>query len=143
MSSPKRLRRLTRFGPWSLHQIDRVVPRSDGIKEVVLSTREEALAGSAQIVHPKPTLMISIAKRLVPLAVERNRIRRIAKESFRQLKLASAEPPLNNPCDNFLLRLDREFSKFEHAKPHTLSTRQRKKHYWQSLNELWQSLCQR
>jgi len=140
MSSPKRLRRLTRCGPWSLHQIDRKVPRSDGIKEVVLSTRLEALAGLAQIVYPKPTLMISIAKRLVPLAVERNRIRRIAKESFRQLKLASVEPPLNNPCDNLLLRLDREFIKFEHARPHTLSMRQRKKHYWQSLNELWQSL---
>ena len=92
MSSPKRLRRLTRFGPWSLHQIDRVVPRSDGIKEVVLSTREEALAGSAQIVHPKPTLMISIAKRLVPLAVERNRLRRIAKEVFASLNSLALSP---------------------------------------------------
>ncbi len=140
MSSSKRLRRLARCGPWSLHQIDTINHRKDRQNDAPASkpgsVNREALSRSGRSVQ----LRISIAKRFIPLAVERNRLRRIVKESFRKRLDPQAQASAEPSSKVYLLRLDQSFDKALATSVQALSTRRRKVLYWQSLEALWQAL---
>ncbi|MGA1394651.1 MAG: ribonuclease P protein component [Burkholderiaceae bacterium] len=113
MASANRLIRLARCGPWSLHRI----------------ANTESLPTSTE-------LRISIAKRIVPLAIERNRLRRLARESFRA-KLADGGYTHARGRSAWLLRLDRRLDELAAVSLKHLCTSQRKRLYRQSLDALW------
>ncbi|NCV60355.1 MAG: membrane protein insertion efficiency factor YidD [Betaproteobacteria bacterium] len=107
MPAPKRLRRLVRSGPWSLHQV------------------------TAAVAHPAlklgAKLHISLAKRLIPKAVERNALRRIVRESFRMRSKAMSSEKLVHDSAQYLLRLDRDMTDEAGQASQSLSRRQRKR----------------
>ncbi|NDA52015.1 MAG: hypothetical protein EBX66_06050 [Betaproteobacteria bacterium] len=120
MPAPKRLRRLVRSGPWSLHQVTAAVAH-------------RALKLGAK-------LHISLAKRLIPKAVERNALRRIVRESFRMRSKAMSSEKLVHDSAQYLLRLDRDMTDEAGQASQSLSRRQRKRLYWETLVMLWKQL---
>jgi RNase P protein component len=140
MPSSKRLRRLARSGPWSLHQIDTINGQEDQNDKIRGDRLGEADLARSQRSGLSICLRISIAKRIIPLAVERNRLRRIVKESFRKRLGPQAQASAKLMPRIYLLRLDQSFGQAVTTATEALSTRHRKKLYWQSLEAIWQGL---
>ena len=113
MASANRLIRLARCGPWSLHRM-----------------------ANTETLRTGTELRISIAKRIVPLAIERNRLRRLAKESFRA-RLGDDRYTRTSVRSAWLLRLDRRLDELAAVSLKHLCTSQRKRLYRQSLDALW------
>lgn len=113
MASANRLIRLARCGPWSLHRM-----------------------ANTETLRTGTELRISIAKRIVPLAIERNRLRRLAKESFRA-RLGDGRYTRTSVRSAWLLRLDRQFDELSAVSLKHLCTSHRKRLYRQSLDALW------
>lgn len=113
MASANRLIRLARCGPWSLHRM-----------------------ANTETLRTGTELRISIAKRIVPLAIERNRLRRLAKESFRA-RLGDGRSTRTSVRSAWLLRLDRQLDELSAVSLKHLCTSHRKRLYRQSLDALW------